>query len=100
MKSKREVGLLKLIPYMTEEEMVEVRYLVEKNKEMDKEVALRNAKEGYREYLKNMLEDRDFDVENLEDFDTWLEEEFYSYEDEQQEGCWLDKETIRTLIEE
>jgi hypothetical protein len=32
MKSKREVGLLKLIPYMTEEEMVEVRYLVEKNK--------------------------------------------------------------------
>jgi hypothetical protein len=35
MKSKREVEmerLLKLIPYMTEEEMVEVRYLVEKNK--------------------------------------------------------------------
>jgi len=33
------------------------------------------ARKGYREYLQSILDDENFDLENTEDFQTWVEEE-------------------------
>lgn len=43
--------------------------------QMAAEVAREEADEKYRQYLKNCLDDKNFDIESVESFEEWCESE-------------------------